>query len=1301
MQHLASRGGRFALPALAFVALTTVFGAPNPGTGTLSETQKVISYVGGPLAGANTGQCANNSAETFRLTTDMSLADFAGYNYKIEFTLGATPADLMFTVYNADGTVAVHQDGPGPQGAEFAQIGTKPGISQYNVVACSFAGATPDYSMRIELVKSQIGGGGGGPTACDNTTSFGGPDPTCVGVPRYQIFTPPDAAGYAHGTSGESNIGFNPATRRIMNENNFTVARVTPAEIKPDGSGDDSLMPEACPELWENVSSATPTTLDPILWTSQVAGRTISSNQTTGANGAYAYTDDDGDTWIDIGLGIPSGGVDHQTITTGPFPASMSVLGTPQNHGEFALFCSQNLVGSVCQRSLTLGTSWENSVPATGPGTSNPQGCGGLHGHAKIAPDGSAWLPDEGCSGKAGGGLSIDTSITPWTEFVVAGTNDLTGQPFSSSTPGQSSDPSIAFDDNNTVYYCYSNGEPNGSEVHIHMAVGRRTPGTTNVTWLRDTDLSVTHGIKNAVFPQAWGGSPGRAACGFLGTNKGGSFQTTSFNGDWYLFIATTYDEGRSFVVVNATPNDPVQHDEGVCLGGTGCTASTADRNLLDFNEVTADDKGRVLFSYGDGCVTPGCVARTSGHDGVADQRIARQIGGKTLFASQDAYTDTNDGVAATGPINPKPIAPKRPCLLDSKKKHPNPSTRDATAAHLFWRAPDNGGVPIVNYDVFRSETPADPSPVKIGTTANAKPQYDDLTVDPTVPFYYYTVKANTASLSSAPSNELPLEIGAGGGSPCVLPGALAVYDMLDNPDGTVADDDGGANTPPTPSVNAKWLNMAEPYLGPGTAQVVFTMQVGPDVAASPNSEWYIIWNRNTIAADGSDRAYVAMLTDAAGTPRFEYGNFGPALPIGGVPPPNANTPTPLGLADSGSYTVATGVVTITMSTSKLEGRVAGESLGGLNIRTFAGRYSGDPAAPRGQKSQNNASDITGNANYTLVGNLACRANTAPIVDTLEPDPAVGRSPQTVAFSGTAHDDDDDAPEDTIAAWHLDFGDGTTQTFSSAPAGVQHVYTSSQQEQIFNPSLTVTDSRGVTSVRAKFTALTLVNTPIAALTATPATVVKGSPVKLDASGSDAANDWTIDEFTFDAGDGSAAATVATSFVNHVYALGGSYTASVAVEDSQGYVSAEPATTVVEVTNTPPVAALIADGGGGTAPVTVSFDAAQSYDPDQAQTTDHVVNYRFDFGDGTFEMTTSPVVQHTYSIPGLYTVLVRVYDEENLPSAADAMAQVEAVGPPPTGENNHVTGAMPAGGLALLGLAALMRRRRSKAEGRKP
>ena len=314
-----------------------------------------------------------------------------------------------------------------------------------------------------------------------------------------------------------------------------------------------------------------------------------------------------------------------------------------------------------------------------------------------LPQTGQRGCPTNPAAAAAGGAISLEAGATPWTEFSVPG----------SAAGSQASDPSIAFDENSTAYYCYVSGDE--GENHAHVAVGKRNGST--IDWIRDVDVGASHGIVNVVFPEAVGGSAGRAACGFFGTNVPGSFQGTTFAGDWYLFIATTYDEGQTWVTVNATPNDPVQRQAGVCLQGINCGSGTAPRNLEDFNEVTMDDKGRVLFGYSDGCISAGCIAGTSGNNNTAAMRVARQIGGRTLLAQFDVS---------------EPVAPKAPCLA---------GTRNTSGVHLSWKIPDNGGANIIGYRIFRGTAASNET--FLVATGNTKASFDDITADPSQPAYY------------------------------------------------------------------------------------------------------------------------------------------------------------------------------------------------------------------------------------------------------------------------------------------------------------------------------------------------------------------------------------------------------------------------------------------------------------------------------------------------------------------------------------------------------------------------------------
>jgi hypothetical protein len=69
------------------------------------------------------------------------------------------------------------------------------------------------------------------------------------------------------------------------------------------------------------------------------------------------------------------------------------------------------------------------------------------------------------------------------------------------------------------------------------------------------------------------------------------------------MFVSYTYDAGRTWHTVNATPNNPVQRG---CISNGGIGRPTPCRNLLDFNDITVDNHGRVLVAYTDGCTTNG-----------------------------------------------------------------------------------------------------------------------------------------------------------------------------------------------------------------------------------------------------------------------------------------------------------------------------------------------------------------------------------------------------------------------------------------------------------------------------------------------------------------------------------------------------------------------------------------------------------------------------------------------------------------------------------------------------------------------
>jgi len=407
----------------------------------------------------------------------------------------------------------------------------------------------------------------------------------------YQNFPAP--AGFAT-SAGEPSIGSNWNTGKVMFEAGLETDRVTFA-------GNPATA------TWEKMSSTATSmlSLDPILFTDSTTGRTLVS-QLAGACSLSSFTDNDGTSYTPaVGCGVPAG-IDHQTIGGGPFAASVvPQLPPPVGYQHAIYYCSQDVIDASCAISLNGGLTYGPAVPIY-----TLLDCGGLHGHIKVGPDGTAYVPNKNCgSGNAAVVSSGNNGLT-WTIHVVPG-----------SASGDS-DPSVAVAADNTVYLGWhgGNGHPMVAVSHDHGA-----------TWTNTADVGTAAGIQNVAFPAMVAGDGNRAALAFLGTPTGGNAQdTANFKGVWHLYIAHTFDGGATWTLVDATPTDPVQRGS-ICLGGTTCGN---DRNLLDFIDATVDKQGRVLVGYADGCV--GACVNAGPNSFTAFGSIARQATGKGLFAAFD-----------------------------------------------------------------------------------------------------------------------------------------------------------------------------------------------------------------------------------------------------------------------------------------------------------------------------------------------------------------------------------------------------------------------------------------------------------------------------------------------------------------------------------------------------------------------------------------------------------------------------------------------------------------------------------------
>jgi hypothetical protein len=562
--------------------------AATPSSGSIDARNTTLSYGAGPFLVPNTtglaGAVTCNAAapcDDFALTVDVPATYAAGYNLSVRIQWSNSTADFDLYVFDAEGNLV-----SSAASSSDPEVALMPALSgTYTVRVVPYAPLGDSFKASVELT----------PKPAPAT-------PSSVTPPGYATYQPPAASGLG-ATAGEPSIGANWKTGKVLFQSNTQTLQV---------AFNDAVKPASA--TWQARSAGLPnctavTGLDPILWTDSKLGHTIESQLLANpvVNSLSCYTDNDGDSWTPTQGGGVGQGVDHQSIGGGPYVAGQTPLLATFPHAVY--YCSQSIAAATCARSDNGGLSYGPSMPVY-----TALDCGGLHGHVKVAPDGTVYLPNKNCGGQQGVAVSTDNGMT-WTIRKVPG-----------STAGDS-DPSVGIGADGTVYFGYQNGDG-----HPRIAVSR----DRGLTWQDDQDISAPFGIQNTVFPAVVAGDGDRAAFAYLGTPTAGNYQDAAFTGQWHLYVAHSYDGGKSWSTTDATPTDPVQAG-CVWLGG----GSNPCRNLLDFMDATVDAQGRVLVGYADGC-TLACAANPNPGDDPANgyhselASIARQDSGKRLFARYD-----------------------------------------------------------------------------------------------------------------------------------------------------------------------------------------------------------------------------------------------------------------------------------------------------------------------------------------------------------------------------------------------------------------------------------------------------------------------------------------------------------------------------------------------------------------------------------------------------------------------------------------------------------------------------------------
>ena len=862
--------------------------ASTPSSGTLTDATPTLSYTAGPFAVPNVTDNVSGTptcdptipaeqCDTYNLTVNVAASDATTKRIKVSISFPISAGEFDVFVFDSKGNLVGSDTAGGePSVASFAAVSGSYQIvvDPWNPLGQSFTG-----TISLESIPPQ-------------------PPPATGIAPRYQVYPAPPTAGGA-ASSGEPSIGvdWNPnvASLKYGTVNQGGVAFFTANLNEYRVSFDDCSSPAAA--TWTDVSSPveTVTTLDPIGHCDHFGGShpgRLFQSQLAGATSVMAFSDDDGNTWLQSqGSGQPAG-VDHQTVGSGPY--NVGATPPPPPHPAYnnaVYYCSQDIATAFCARSDDGGLTFGPGVPIY-----NLTTCSGIHGHVKVAPDGTVYVPNRGCGANQAVAVSADNGLT----WAV--------RPIPDSTPAIGNDPSVGLASDGTAYFGYQDGS-GAAKIAVSHDQGK--------TWSASVNVGGQLSIANSVFPAVVAGDPNRAAFFFIGSPTPGNLQdTANYKGIWHAYVASTYDGGANYFLVDATPTDPVQVGS-ICIGGTTCGA---DRNLLDFNDLTIDAQGRVIGAFADGCVKGSCDAsspNTASRSALGT--VLRQSGGKRMFAAFD-------------PV--EPAAPAAPQI--------GTASQSSTGTLVSWLAPDNGGAALKGYVIYRGSSSG--SEVAIATVGATKTSYLDTSAKNGT--FYYRVAAVNQYGKSQLCGEVASVVAPPPQTACTGTGITVVQDATGDQTGA----------PANSQLDIQSISVSEKYVSASTPSLLtFTMKVANlSNPVQVNSLWTIFFT-----APNGQQYFLDMSTAGTGPAAvFEYGHTA-TLATGSTQQVHD------GSADASSTYSADGTITLVIANSLVGGVKAGDTLVNINGKT----QLQVGAAGTGLLE---TIDSTSAGRYILVGNAYC-----------------------------------------------------------------------------------------------------------------------------------------------------------------------------------------------------------------------------------------------------------------------------------------------------------------------------------------
>ncbi|MDW7761281.1 MAG: PKD domain-containing protein [Acidobacteriota bacterium] len=240
--------------------------------------------------------------------------------------------------------------------------------------------------------------------------------------------------------------------------------------------------------------------------------------------------------------------------------------------------------------------------------------------------------------------------------------------------------------------------------------------------------------------------------------------------------------------------------------------------------------------------------------------------------------------------------------------------------------------------------------------------------------------------------------------------------------------------------------------------------------------------------------------------------------------------------------------------------------------------------------------------------------------------PTSGGAPLKVDFDATASNDPNNG---SIVSYKWDFGDES----SGQGKTISHVY---HKTGTFTATLTVKNDAGLeasTSIQIRVSIM-----PTAIFKTHPFRGEMPLVVHFDASSSKPSeSEGSIISYDWVFGDGK---TGSGRTVSHTYRNHGAYKATLTITDDKGR-KASNSSHAIEVL-APPVAAFTATPKKGVAPLSVTFNASESSDPDG-----WIETYKWDLGDGNHILHQAKTLKHTYTRGGEIAVRLTVIDNDGL------------------------------------------------------